>query len=86
MSHVGGWPAMIGKIGSTPISGLADKVLAYAPKKSAIAVMLDSAGVIWLDRPADANEREMVGTYTHKSDPDYLAEDIRFEARCRGLM
>lgn len=86
MSGTSGFPAMIGKVGRRPVSALAERALEFAPKKRPICVLMDQGGQIWLDRPEDANVREIIGTYRHNSDPDDLAEDIRFEARARGML
>lgn len=77
---------MIGRIGRSPVSTLAERAIDAMPKRRPIAVLLDVGGTVWLDRPENANVRELVGTYTHKADPDDLAEDIRFEAKSRGML
>lgn len=86
MRSAGGYPARVGKIGTMPISGLAESALEMAPRRKPIAVMLDESGTLWLDKPEDANVRELLGVFDFKHDPDALAEEIRFEAKCRGLL
>jgi hypothetical protein len=80
MTSVAGFPAMIGKIGSTPFSTLAENVVAYAPRRKPIALCIDNDGCVWLDRVDAATPAELVGVYTCKSDPDLIEDDLRCHA------
>lgn len=48
------------------------------------AVTYDLAGRLWIDYPHNAPAREVIATVNRASDPDWLAEEIRFEKRVRG--
>lgn len=77
---------MVGKVGHSPVSVLAERAIEFTPKRSNAVVTMAMDGTVWLDRPCDANMRVAIATVTAKSDPDWLADELRFEARARGML
>ena len=92
MSSRGGWPAMVGKVGHSTFTALAERAIEWAPRRKSkgrlptAVVTLATDGKVWLDMPDDANMREAIMAITTATDPDVLADDIRFEARARGML
>ena len=85
MSSYNGYPALAGVVGVATFTRIAETALEMSRKKKPCVVMLDNARRVWVDIPENMNVRECVATVTAKSDPDWLAEELRFEARCRGM-
>ncbi len=82
-----GWPATVGKLGSSVISKMAEDAIEAAPKLGAsITASIAIDGRVWIDRAHNVADRDAVVTFNSKSDPDWLADEIRFEARARGLL
>lgn len=85
MSSLGGWPAMVGKLGRSTPAQIADVVVQRCPARHGIAVMVDSDGFVWMDMPDAADEGELVGVYRRTSDPDALADDLACMAEEKGI-
>ncbi len=47
---------------------------------------IDCDGKLWIDHVADVPIWDAVATFTFRSDPDWLADEIRFEAKARKML
>lgn len=77
---------MVGKVGNSTPSALAETIVQKCPARSPISVTLDRSGEVWMQPTQDADVRELVGVYMRGSDPDVIAGDIEFVAQERGLL
>ena len=85
MSSLGGWPAMAGKLGRSTPGQIAETILDRCPVRTAIAVLVDHDGKVWMDMPDAGGEGDLVGVYRRSHDPDALAEDLECVANERGI-
>lgn len=70
---------LVGAIRSSDPVELAERAVEFAGLLSATLTLEVAAdGLVWAVPPAQATEREAVATFTHRSDPDWLAEEIAF--------
>lgn len=82
-----GLPQLVGSVKRQTATQLAEgaiEKLSGHRRNADFAVTYDLAGRLWIDYPHNAPVREVIATVNRKSDPDWLAEEIRFEKRVRG--
>ena len=82
-----GVPQLVGSVKRQTATQLAEgaiEKLGALRRGVDFAVTYDLAGRLWIDYPHNAPVREVIATVNRKSDPDWLAEEIRFEKKVRG--
>ncbi|MEJ7746330.1 MAG: hypothetical protein WKF61_06185 [Luteimonas sp.] len=77
------YPIAVGSTRTETPTTLAERAI-EAMGRSNYDVSLDRTGKVWVDRYDHASPTELLAVATRKSDPDWLAEEIRFEARHRA--
>lgn len=53
-------------------------------KRGAFAVVMDVAGIVWLDYTHNVRPCDYVATVNYGSDPGWLADELEHEWRSRG--
>ncbi len=82
-----GVPQLVGSVKHQTATRLAEGAIAkigMLRRGQDFALTYDIAGRLWIDYPHNAPVREVIATVNRGSDPDWLAEEIRFEKRVRG--
>lgn len=82
-----GVPQLVGSVKHQTATRLAEgaiEKIGMLRRGQDFALTYDIAGRLWIDYPHNAPVREVIATVNRKSDPDWLAEEIRFEKRVRG--
>lgn len=82
----GAIPARVGSLRLRTATQLAEKAIddIAGRVRRDYAVTVDPAGVVWIDYPANAVPAEILMTVNRQSDPDALADVIRYEKEIRA--
>ncbi len=77
------YPIAVGSTRTETPTTLAERAI-EAMGRSNYDVSLDRSGKVWVDKYSHASPTELLIVANRKSDPDMIAEEIRFEVRCRA--
>jgi len=80
------FPRQLGRSGVTSFAHMAEIAVDKAAKGRKYAVTIGHDRRVHMVRIADANEKLIAATFVRGSDPDWLAEEMRFAAERRGLL